>query len=257
MAMEDGWTGGEAGRPTPRIRGGSAARPTPPRPRESPTRNTFVSEIGRPLFEGVDLDSHLERFVLDAVDGELPEPTCPATPPPAPKVASPPPPLKPRAAAPVPTPSGSLLPDLGAQPDGLPRCVAAPGKAPQIRGAAEPKAGPQRARVEEPPVQEPEPVEPEVASTAELGVVLEASPPEASEPEPVTRTFSEASGMTVDALPPPASMPPTGTVLSERATAVLGQLRRVPREAWETGAAALLGGIIGYQASSLLMWLLG
>ena len=113
MAMEDGRTaGGGAGRRTPVIRGGRTVPPKPPRPRLPPTRNTFVSEIGRPLFEGVDLDSHLERFVLDAVDGELPAPAAPATPPPAPKVAARPPPLKPRAPVASPKPSATLLPDL-------------------------------------------------------------------------------------------------------------------------------------------------
>src|SRR5690606_13158671 len=94
-------------------------------------------EIGRPLFEGVDLDSHLERFVLDAVDGELPAPAAPATPPPAPKVAARPPPLKPRAPVASPKPSATLLPDLVPQrAEGAHVGVAAE-KTPRIRGALE------------------------------------------------------------------------------------------------------------------------
>lgn len=244
-----------------------------------PAPNTFVSEIGKPLFEGVDLDSHLERFVLDAVDGELPPPAAPVTPPPAPRIAARPPPLKPRAPAPAPAPKQtfSLLPDLGSQRPTLHAAEAAPEKPQQpgcsptpapLHGASENTAQLEGASerdvaadVEHVAAQHALEAAQEAGAQARTPVpeaVMEPASREVSESDPVLRGSSEASGMIVDALPPPApSTPSSGTRLSERAAGALDQLKKVPRDVWETGAAALLGGVIGYQASAVLMWLMG
>lgn len=117
MALEDGWTTGKAAGRVPRIRGGGfSAPPTrrapPPRPRTPRAAgNAYVSDIGKPLFQDVDLDSHLERFVLDAVDGELPdaEAALTPTPPPAAVVRAPS-----REAAPAQA-HARLLPELDAE----------------------------------------------------------------------------------------------------------------------------------------------
>ena len=140
-----------------------------------------------------------------------------------------------------------------------PQLEGSPGKTPQLGNPPDLKTVPPAAGVEAQPVQEAAPVEPVSAAGADVEAVVEPSPRQDFEPRLAIRGTSEASGMIVDALPPPeVSTPPaTRARLSEHASTVLDQLRRVPREAWETGAAALLGGVIGYQASSLLMWLMG
>jgi len=221
-------------------------------------RNTFVSEIGQPLFAGVDLDSHLERFVLDAVDGELPESTGPVTPPPARAQTPRPPPLKLRAPSPPRVAPHSLLPDLEASAPTQGQLAPETKPTPQATGGVPESSAP--ASVEPVVAQEAGPFGGgDIPSTADLNAIIEKSLRE--EPEPPAPRSSEASGMTVDALPVGAAQ-----VTHQRSTHIDGrelldrlraQLQRVPRSAWEAAAAALLGGVIGYQASSLLMWLVG